>query len=99
MKIRFPDGSYTLLADQLKARKPKAPFNRAAFAAAHVVADALTGADPSGKPAIDWDRTVAYRRHLLVLGFGIAEAMDTSQRGMGLDWPSALDLIGRSLSD
>ena len=93
MKIKFPDGSYTLLADPLEAKKPKTPFNRTAFAAAHVVADALSDADPSGPPAIDWERTLAFRRHLLDLGFGIAEAMDTSQRGMGLDWPRALELI------
>ena len=60
---------------------------------------ALSDADPSGPAAIDWERTLAYRRHLLDLGFGIAEAMDTSQRGMGLDWPSALELIKRSLAD
>ena len=99
MKIRFPDGTYTLHADPIEPRKPKAPFNRVAFAAAHVVADALSASDPSGPPAIDWDGTLAYRRHLLDLGFGIAEAMDTSQRGMGLDWGSALELIKRSLSD
>lgn len=99
MKIRFPDGAYSLLADPLKARKPKEPFSRTAFAAAHVVADALTGSDPSGRPAIDWERTLAFRRHLLDLGFGIAEAMDTSQRGMGLDWKSALELITRSLAE
>ena len=99
MKIRFPDGAYTLRADPLAPRKPKSPFNRVAFAAAHVVADALSASDPSGPPAIDWDRTLAYRRHLLDLGFGIAEAMDTSQRGMGLDWASALELIKRSLAD
>jgi hypothetical protein len=99
MKIRFPDGAYTLRADPLEARKPKSPFSRVAFAAAHVVADALSASDPSGPPAIDWDRTLAYRRHLLDLGFGIAEAMDTSQRGMGLDWASADELIKRSLAD
>ena len=99
MKIRFPDGSYTVLADPLTPHKPKAPFSRTAFAAAHVVADALTVSDPSGPPAIDWDRTLAYRRHLLDLGFGIAETMDTSQRGMGLDWPTALELIRHSLDD
>jgi hypothetical protein len=99
MKMRFPDGSYTLLADPLKTKKPKSPFNRTAFAAAHVVADALSAADPSGPPAIDWKSTLAYRRYLLDLGFGIAEAMDTSQRGMGLDWPRALELITRSLDE
>lgn len=99
MKMRFPDGSYTLLAHPLKTKKPQSPFNRTAFAAAHVVADALSAADPSGPPAIDWKSTLAYRRYLLDLGFGIAEAMDTSQRGMGLDWPRALELITRSLDE
>ncbi len=102
MKIKLPksDGStetYVLEGEPLPARKPRAPFNRVALAAAHVVADPLTGADPSGSPAIDWERTLAFRSHLLDLGFGIAEAMDTSQRGMGLDWPRALELIGHSL--
>lgn len=73
------------------------PFNRVAFAAAHVVADPLRTADPWGAPAIDWDATLRYRRHLWDLGFGVAEAMDTAQRGMGLDWPTSLELIGRSL--
>lgn len=99
MKIKLPEGVYTLKADPLPLAKPKKPFNRVVFAAAHVVADALSNADPSGPPAIDWEATVGYRRHLLDLGFGIAEAMDTSQRGMGLDWPSALELITRSLED
>ena len=99
MKITVPDGAYRLRAEPLAIRKPRTPFNRVAFAAAHVVADARSNADPSGQPALDWERTLAYRRHLLDLGFGIAEAMDTSQRGMGLDWPRALELISRSLKD
>ena len=99
MKIKLPEGVYRLKVDPLPIRKPKKAFNRVAFAAAHVVADALANADPSGPPALDWEKTLAYRRHLLDLGFGIAEAMDTSQRGMGLDWPRALDLITRSLAD
>jgi hypothetical protein len=99
MKINFPDGAYKLGAEPLAIRKPRVAFNRVAFAAAHVVADSLSGADPSGPPSLDWERTLAYRRHLLDLGFGIAEAMDTSQRGMGLDWPRALELISRSLKD
>jgi hypothetical protein len=99
MKIKLPEGVYRLKADPLPIRKPKKAFNRVAFAAAHVVADALANADPSGPPALDWEKTLAYRRHLLDLGFGIAEAMDTSQRGMGLDWPRALELITRSLDE
>jgi hypothetical protein len=75
----------------------KPPFSRVAFAAAHVVADPLAEHDPWLQPAIDWDRTIAFRRHLWSLGFGVAEAMDTAQRGMGLDWTDALELVRRSL--
>src|SRR6478672_11942369 len=73
------------------------PFNRVAYAAAHVVADPLADNDPWLAPAIDWDRTIAFRRYLWSLGLGVAEAMDTAQRGMGLDWPTSLELIRRSL--
>jgi Protein of unknown function (DUF993) len=99
VKINFPSGVYALQGKPLHIHAPSTPFNRVAFAAAHVVADPFSDADPSGQPAIDWSRTLAYRRYLLDLGFGIAEAMDTSQRGMGLDWPNALELIRRSLAD
>lgn len=73
-------------------------FNRVAFAAAHVVADPLSVTEPSLGPAVDWDATLAYRRYLLDLGLGVAEAMDTAQRGAGLDWPAAKELIGQSLN-
>jgi hypothetical protein len=97
MKIRLPtaDGkseTYHLMGEPIAIRKPKAPFNRVAFAAAHVVADPLSSAG-----ALDWDKTLGFRHYLLDQGFGIAEAMDTSQRGMGLDWPLAHELIARSL--
>src|SRR5580704_7429905 len=72
-------------------------FNRVALAAAHLVADPLSDADPWLTAAIDWDATIAYRRHLWSLGLGVAEAMDTAQRGMGLDWPNALKLIKLSV--
>ncbi len=72
--------------------------NRLAYAAAHVVADPLATTDPWIASAIDWDATLAFRAHLWSLGFGVAEAMDTAQRGMGLDWPTSLELIDRSLS-
>ena len=72
-------------------------FNRIAYSAAHVVADPLAAVDPWLACAIDWDTTIAYRRHLWSLGLGVAEAMDTAQRGMGLDWPTSLELIRRSL--
>jgi hypothetical protein len=73
------------------------PLNRVALAAAHMVADPLAENDPWLSNAIDWDRTMAYRDYLWGLGLGVAEAMDTAQRGMGLDWAGALDLIKRSV--
>jgi hypothetical protein len=73
-------------------------LKRIALAAAHVVADPLTDNDPWLTAAIDWDATIAFRRHLWSLGLGVAEAMDTAQRGMGLDWPNALELIQRSVA-
>ncbi|MCX7889123.1 MAG: dihydrodipicolinate synthase family protein [Rhodobacteraceae bacterium] len=69
---------------------------RVVYAAAHVVADPFAAADPSEAAAVDWKATMAFRRHLDALGLGIAEAMDTAQRGMGLDWPGALELIRRT---
>ena len=73
------------------------PFNRIAYSAAHVVADPLSDADPWVEAAIDWDATIAYRVKLYDLGLGVAEAMDTAQRGMGLDWAASQELIRRSL--
>jgi hypothetical protein len=72
-------------------------FDRIGLAAAHIVADPLADVDPWVTPAIDWDATIAYRRHLWALGLGVAEAMDTAQRGMGLDWTNALQLIRLSV--
>ncbi len=74
------------------------PMNRVAFSAAHVVNDPLADADPWLAAPIDWDRTIAYRERLWDLGLGVAEAMDTAQRGMGLDWPTSLELIRRSVA-
>ena len=78
-------------------RKAVGAFNRIAYSAAHVVADPLAPVDPWQGCAIDWDATIAYRRNLWGLGLGVAEAMDTAQRGMGLDWPTSLELIRRSI--
>ena len=72
-------------------------FNRIAYAAAHVVADPLADNDPWLDTSIDWDKTIAFRHHLWDLGLGVAEAMDTAQRGGGLDWPAARELIRRAL--
>jgi len=76
-----------------------ARWNRSAYAAAHVVVDPLQPCDPwDGPPVIDWDATLRFREHLWRLGFKIAEAMDTAQRAMGLDWPGARELIRRSVA-
>jgi hypothetical protein len=74
------------------------PFNRVAYAAVHVVVDPLAEHDPWVDHSIDWDRTIAYREYLWDLGLGVAEAMDTAQRGMGLDWKGAQELIRHSLN-
>src|SRR3954463_9384050 len=79
-------------------KKGSAPkFNRVAFAAAHVVADPLADNHPWLDAAVDWDKTIAFRECLWDLGLGVAEAMDTAQRGMGLDWNGAKELIRRAL--
>lgn len=103
LTIRLPRPDRTLEPYEVaEARgfpgKIAGPLNRVAFAAAHVVADPLADTDPWLTPAIDWDRSIAFREHLWDLGFGVAEAMDTAQRGMGLDWAASLELIRRSLA-
>jgi hypothetical protein len=74
-------------------------FPRIVYAAAHVVADPRAGTDPWARQPVDWDRTLAFRHRLWDLGFKIAEAMDTAQRGMGLDWAGAQELIARALKE
>jgi hypothetical protein len=90
--------AYRLGAPRNFPDKASARFNRVAFSAAHVVANPLAAHDPWLDCAIDWDTTINYRRHLWGLGLGVAEAMDTAQRGMGLDWPTSLELIRRSIA-
>ena len=103
MQIRLPqiDGSLKTLALQARPIRPAAvrtPFNRVVYAAAHVVVDPCATVDPwDASPVVDWDATLAFREHLYGLGFKVAEAMDTAQRGMGVDWPVARELIRRSL--
>ena len=77
--------------------RPSRPFTRIAYAATHVVADPLSAQEPWLEAAVDWDATLAFRRHLWSWGLGVAEAMDTAQRGMGMDWPNSLELIRRTL--
>jgi hypothetical protein len=80
-----------------QSKKETQSFNRVAFAAAHVVADPLADNNPWLDASIDWDRTIAFREYLWDLGLGVAESMDTAQRGMGLDWNGARELIRRAL--
>ncbi len=101
--LRLPTAQGTLEEFVLSAprdfpRRAGGAFNRVAYSAAHVVADARADIDPWLGCAIDWDATIAVRRHLWGLGLGVAEAMDTAQRGMGLDWPTSLALIGHSIA-
>ncbi|TBU74521.1 dihydrodipicolinate synthase family protein [Phytopseudomonas daroniae] len=91
--------TYNLSGQPLAIPGQPQPFNRLALSAAHVVADPMSPAQPGQTAAIDWQATIAYRRYLLGQGLGIAEAMDTAQRGMGLDWPTALELIKRTLAE
>src|SRR5262245_9529890 len=77
--------------------RPSRPFTRIAYAAAHVVADPWSAKEPWLEAAVDWDATIGFRRHLWSWGLGVAEAMDTAQRGMGMDWPASLELIRRTL--
>ena len=90
--------TYRLAASRSFPAKLTGTLNRVAFSAAHVVADPLAECDPWLNQAIDWDRTIAFREHVWDLGLGVAEAMDTAQRGMGLDWPTSLELITRSVN-
>jgi hypothetical protein len=100
--LRLPteDGlvDYPLAADAPAAYDPPAspPRTRVAYAAAHVVADPLAANGPGSPAALDWEATLAFRRHLWRYGLGVADAMDTAQRGMGLDWAATRELIARS---
>jgi len=100
LKLPQADGSlapYTLSGREPWRAPAKPVFNRVAYSAAHVVANARAANDPWLDCAIDWDATIAFRHRLWSMGLGVAEAMDTAQRGMGLDWPTSLELIRRTL--
>lgn len=104
MKISLPDtagtmSEYTLTGTPIAQAVLTPASARVVFSAAHVAADPFTANDPYGCASVDWDATMAFRRYLAGLGMGIAEAMDTAQRGMGLDWPGALELITRTKAE
>ena len=89
---------YVLTGTPLVPRAPRVALTRTAFAAAHVVSDPLRERNPwDTRPAVDWDTTLAFRVGLWNQGLALAEAMDTAQRGMGVDWPTALELIQRTM--
>ncbi|MGX1156853.1 dihydrodipicolinate synthase family protein [Streptomyces albogriseolus] len=102
--LHLPDANDALRAYEPRteplALAPGAPFtSRTVFSAAHVVADPYADTTPDSPAAVDWDATLAFRRHLWAHGLGVAEAMDTAQRGMGLDWAGAAELIRRSATE
>src|SRR5450759_3396267 len=102
LAFQLPNLAGALQTYALRGSTPATPvpgvkFNRIAYSAAHVVAQPLAAIDPWLQCAVDWDATIAYREHLWSLGLGVAEAMDTAQRGTGMDWPTSLELIGRSI--
>ena len=104
MKIQLPNKSGELAAYSLTGQPNLGTpltkdSTRVVYSAAHVVADPFSDSASMGLPCIDWDKTMAFRHHLADLGLGIAEAMDTAQRGMGLDWSQSLDLIRRTKAD
>ena len=101
MKLALPDqhgrkSDYVLQGTPIQAGTLGANPARIVYSAAHVVADPFTENDPSGRASVDWQKTLEFRHYLAGLGLGIAEAMDTAQRGMGLDWAGALELIKRT---
>jgi hypothetical protein len=101
LSIKLPRGERLedyAVREPRRFERPARPFTRKALAAAHVVADPLSTKEPWLEAAIDWGATLAYRQHLWSWGFGIAEAMDTAQRGMGLDWKNSLELIRRTVA-
>ncbi|MGV9982140.1 dihydrodipicolinate synthase family protein [Micromonospora wenchangensis] len=98
--VRLPDGSTHRLRGGAGHDRPTGPStSRVAYAAAHVVADPRAENVPGAPAAVDWDTTLAFRRHLWSYGLGVAEAMDTAQRGAGLDYPATRELIRRSAAE
>ncbi|MGW4228042.1 dihydrodipicolinate synthase family protein [Streptomyces sp. NPDC004980] len=100
MTIHLPQGPYEPRTTPLDLAPGGAALaSRTVFSAAHVVADPYADISPDAPAVVDWDATLAFRRHLWSHGLGVAEAMDTAQRGMGLDWAGAAELIRRSSAE
>lgn len=101
MKIKLPDTNavltdYIMIGNPVRAAKLTTNSARVLYSAVHVVSDPFGDHDPTGPANVDWEKTLEFRRYLAGMGMGIAEAMDTAQRGMGLDWKGALELIRRT---
>lgn len=101
MKIQLPDTTgalhdYVLTGSPVQPSQLTPNSARVLYSAAHVVSDPFGDHDPTGPANVDWAKTMEFRHYLAGMGMGIAEAMDTAQRGMGLDWPGALELIRRT---
>jgi hypothetical protein len=102
VRLPSPGGDvyeYAVNGEFLYADRGAPVRSRIPYAAVHVVADPLADVSPVSPAAIDWERTLAFRRHIWSYGLGVAEAMDTAQRGMGLDWNAAKELIRRSVAE
>ncbi|MEJ5866932.1 dihydrodipicolinate synthase family protein [Pseudokineococcus sp. 5B2Z-1] len=102
--LRLPDASGALIEHELREpvrwTRPEGPAaSRRAYAAAHVVPRALADNVPGAPADVDWDATLAYRHEIWSHGLGVADAMDTAQRGMGLDWAAVQELVRRSAAE
>ena len=93
---RVPGSGPLVIPEPGWAARYPPPARRKVFAAAHVAASPSPAAGGGEDPVIDWESTMRFRDHLWAHGFGVAEAMDTSQRGMGLPWEQARELIART---
>ncbi|MER5454431.1 dihydrodipicolinate synthase family protein [Micromonospora sp. NPDC002389] len=99
-EVTLPGGRRLRLAGGTGHPRPDGPpRSRIAYAAAHVVADPQADNTPGTPAVVDWESTLAFRRHLWSYGLGVAEAMDTAQRGMGLDYSATRELIRRSAAE
>src|SRR5262249_9708731 len=102
LKLPRRDGLLTpyTLSGRAPISAPPGPItSRIGMAAVHVVADPLAPINPTFEVALDWDATLRYRHYTWSLGLAVAEAMDTSQRGMGFDWRTAKELIRRTVAE
>ena len=101
MNIRLPDTTgilhdYVLTGAPIQPAHLSSKSARVVYSAVHVVSNPFADTDPTGRANVDWTKTMEFRHYLAGMGVGIAEAMDTAQRGMGLEWNGALELIRRT---